>query len=219
MEMKLACLMTSPRYGAYMSINTIHAALRSVGIPLTCSGGVYYGQCMQRMMEQVVNDGEANIILTLDGDTMPTGKHINALLSRMAGNPHIDALAALQARRGMAYPLLTVGKETEVQFDGRAVEVTTAHFGLTAIRVESLKKVPKPWFYGKPNDQGEWEHGRIDDDIWFWFEWRKAGNNVHVDPNVSIGHLEEVVAYFDENGQHQFAYPMDYLAMVNKCTS
>ena len=223
MEMKVCCLMTAPRYTATFARNTIDTSLRAIGIPLTCSGGVFYGQCMQRMMEEVLEQNEANIIITVDSDTVIVPRDVKQLLNRMAACPEIDALAALQSRRGMRYPLFTMGSNTEARFEGKPVQVTTAHFGLTAIRVDSLRKIQRPYFVGKPNAEGTWGDGRIDDDIWFWQQWREAGNTVHVDPNVSIGHYEEVVAYFDEAGQHQFAYPMDYVEMAAKrgteCTS
>ena len=223
MEMKVCCLMTAPRYTATFARNTIDTSLRAIGIPLTCSGGVFYGQCMQRMMEEVLEQNEANIIITVDSDTVIVPRDVKQLLNRMASCPEIDALAALQSRRGIKYPLFTRGSNTEARFEGEPVQVTTAHFGLTAIRVDSLRKIERPYFVGKPNDEGSWGDGRIDDDIWFWKQWREAGNTVYVDPNVSIGHYEEVVAYFDEAGHHQFAYPMDYVEMAAKrgteCTS
>ena len=216
MEMKVCCLMTAPRYTATFARNTIDTSLRAIGIPLTCSGGVFYGQCMQRMMEDVVREDQATVIITMDSDTVVVPYDIQMLLNRMAAQPEIDALAALQSRRGGKYPLFTMGKNTEARFEGKPEQVTTAHFGLTAIRVSALKRIAKPYFVGKPNADGEWGDGRIDDDIWFWSQWRDAGNSVYVDPSVSIGHYEEVVAYFDDEGNHCFAYPMDYVEMAAK---
>ena len=127
----------------------------------------------------------------------------------MASNPHIDALAALQCRRGGKYPLMTTGtgvNDEHIQVDGSPIKVTTAHFGLTLIRVESLKQVHKPWFWSQHDDAGNWSDDKLDDDIWFWHQWRKAGNTIYVAPSVSIGHLEETVAMFDENLQAKHIY-------------
>jgi hypothetical protein len=54
------------------------------------------------------------------------------------------------------------------------------HFGCTVISTAALKRTPKPWFLGKPNDDGEWGEGRRDDDIYFWENFRKAGNRCYV---------------------------------------
>jgi len=84
--------------------------------------------------------------------------------------------------------------------------VTTAHFGLTLIRVDSLKDVEKPWFYSQPDEDGEYGDNRLDDDIWFWHQWRLAGKKIYVAPSVSIGHLEETVAVFDDDLQPKHEY-------------
>jgi hypothetical protein len=97
---------------------------------------------------------------------------------------------------------LTTGEHKpgdNLETDGKPIKVCSAHFGLTLIRVDALRKTPKPWFMSKPDDNGDWEDGRFDDDIWFWHNWRAAGNTLYVAPSVSIGHLEETVAAFDKD--------------------
>ena len=74
-------------------------------------------------------------------------------------------------------------------------EVDSAHFGLTVISTAALKRTPKPWFMGVPNDAGEWGDGRTDDDIHFWRQFRTAGNRVFVSPRVVLGHGEYVVTW------------------------
>jgi hypothetical protein len=72
--------------------------------------------------------------------------------------------------------------------------------------VSALKDVEKPWFKSQPSDTGDWNDDRLDDDIWFWHQWRLAGKNIYVAPSVSIGHLEETVAVFDEQMQGKHIY-------------
>jgi hypothetical protein len=91
-----------------------------------------------------------------------------------------------------------LGKQ-EVETNGEAIKATTAHFGLTLLRVDALRTVPKPWFKAEPDASGEWGNDRLDDDIWFWHVWRKAGHTIYVDPEVRIGHLEVMVSEFDES--------------------
>ena len=206
---KVCGLMTAPRYCNTWARNIIDAAFKESGIPLRVSGGVYYGQCMQRMLEDLIAEG-VDLAVTVDFDSIFKAADINRLLSVIESDPAIDALAALQSRRGMSYPLFTVGQKQSVEFHGRPLQVNTAHFGLTAIDLHKLADVPKPWFKGQPAADGGWGDGRIDDDIWFWHQWQNAGLKVFVDSGCRIGHLEEMVSEFDETGTHVFGYPNNW---------
>ena len=157
---------------------------------------------MQRGLEECVERG-VDWVLTIDYDSVFTASHLNTLLGEFGNNPEIDALAATQSRRGKPFPLATIGKETSVEITGPPLKVTTAHFGLTLLRMEHLVDVPKPWFKGEPDDKGGWGDDRLDDDIWFWHVWRKAGHNVYMAPRVRIGHLELIVSEFDDDFKHR----------------
>jgi hypothetical protein len=67
--------------------------------------------------------------------------------------------------------------------------------------------VPKPWFWSRPDLDGCWTDAKIDDDIWFWNRFREAGRRVWVDCETRIGHLEEMIAIYDENLQPKHIYP------------
>jgi hypothetical protein len=205
---KVSAFMTAPRYESTWARNMIEAALKEAGIPLVVSQGVFYGQCMQRMLTDAVEAG-VEIAITVDFDSIFTADDVRYLLN-VINDERYDAVAALQSRRGMAYPLFTRGDETQVEFNGEPIEVATAHFGLTAIKLEKLRDVPKPWFCSTPDEWGEWTDGKVDDDIHFWRQWKGAGNKVFVDAALSIGHMEEMVARFDEKGKHEFIYPNEW---------
>ncbi len=158
----------------------------------------------------------------------------------LGSRPDIDALVALQARRGADFPLCTIGAkaETEKEITGEPFQVTTAHFGLSIFRMDALEKVPLPWFFGIPNIYGHWGNekpypdappipwleeawkrvglpdsnpeGELDPDIWFWHQWRKAGNTVFMTPQVRIGHGEELLRVFDEHMQPQIITVQDW---------
>lgn len=205
---KVGAYLTMPRYESVAARNLIQEALRPHKIDLTTTQGVFWGQCMQRMFMAAVDNG-VDWILSLDSDSLFTSKQVQEMFDILASNPQIDALAALQCRRGAKYPLLTTGSGIEnehVECDGRPIKVTTAHFGLTLIKVDKLKRVSKPWFFGEPDAAGNWTDDRLDDDIWFWHQWRKAGLNIYVAPSVSIGHLEETVALFDDHLKAKHIY-------------
>jgi hypothetical protein len=211
-EVKICGLKTVPRYVANWPTNIINSAFNANHIPLVTTGGVFYGQCMQRMLEEAIGNG-IDIVVTVDFDSVFRPDQLKRLIDVIVNSDHIDALAALQSRRGAANPLFNpagefeIGKEVEVRFEGEPLKVATAHFGLTAIKLDRLKDVPKPWFCSKPGEDGTWGDNRIDDDIWFWKQWADAGRSVYVDSSVSIGHMEEMVSIYDSEGQHTIQYP------------
>jgi len=205
---KLGAYLTLPRYESVVCRSLIEKALRELRIELTTSQGVFWGQCMQRMFQKAVAD-DIDWILSIDSDSLFTSTQLSLLMDTLASNPHIDALAALQCRRGCPYPLLTTGELVEgqtVEVGQAPFRVTTAHFGLTLFRVDALREVPKPWFVSQPDKDGEWGDERLDDDIWFWHQWRKAGKNIYVAPQVSIGHMEETVVQFNEKMEPEHMY-------------
>lgn len=207
-EICIQAFMTLPRYEAVIARNIIQESLRQLGIGLVTSQGVFWGQCMQRMFEEAVAN-HCDWILSIDSDSLFSAEHLSTLLDEFAKTPQADAMAALQCRRGKPFPLLTCGHEQNIEITDKApIKVTTAHFGLTLIRVESLLDVPKPWFFAEPENGGTWGDQRLDDDIWFWHQWRKAGKSIYVAPKVSIGHLEETVAVFDDdlNPKHEYVH-------------
>lgn len=211
-KIKIVAMMTAPRYENTWSRNYIEIALRQAGIPLAVSGGVFYGQCMQMMMERSIDDG-VDVALTVDFDSVFTKQHIDVLLSRLCFNEEIDAICAMQCRRGGRTPLASCGEKRRVETDGEPIRVKTAHFGLTAIDLHKLKHVPKPWFWSQPAPDGTWSDDKTDDDIWFWRQWEKAGNSIYLDTQCQIGHLEEVVTHFEEvNGEYRqvHSYPKDW---------
>lgn len=195
-DVRVAALMTAPRYECVAARSRIERSLSMVGIPLTISGGVYYGQCMQSMMEKII--GQVDYVLTVDFDSMFLPKHVRRLLSIIAQCDEIDALAAFQPMRGKGRVLASRQSENEVIWDGTPLKADSAHFGLTVIDAAKLAKLPKPWFCSYPDDNGSWTDDRIDDDVWFWRQWEAAGFSCYVDPGCRLGHLEEMVTVFDE---------------------
>ena len=198
--LKIMAVVSIPRLGFNDFWGCVHEALSPFKIPVARFTGAFWGQCMQRALNDAVAKG-VDWVLTLDYDTLFTQQHVDEMLGIMGNNPHIDALAALQARRAGDTPLMTVYGKTGLDLDEALspIKVTTAHFGLTLIRTEALLKVAKPWFKAEPDADGEWGDDRLDDDIWFWHQWRLAGNSIYVAPSVRVGHMQTMVSQFDEN--------------------
>ena len=212
-SVRLIAVMTLPRWECTAARTQIESALRQIGIPLMTAQGVFYGQCMTRLMESAMEQG-AEWILTIDGDSWFTADQLRHLMTVFHSRTDIDALAALQARRGARAPLLTVGSDEDgfVEIDQNPLQVATAHFGLTLIRTSALKQVNRPWFYSQPDDAGGWSEGRTDEDIHFWREWNAANNTVYILPACRIGHLEEMISVIGSDGKTTHVYPSDFPA-------
>lgn len=200
-DVGIAAVMSTPMLGWQPHYGCAHEATRAFGMEILLAYGAFWGHSMQNLLEGCIARG-FDWALTLDYDSLFNKANVKSLMERLASSPKIDALAALQCRRGTAeVPLMSVGPGiTEVEITGEPLKVNTAHFGLTLIRLDRLKDIPKPWFMGEPDPNGSWDSpNRIDDDIYFWNKWKAHGRTVYVDPNVRIGHLQPMVAEFDEH--------------------
>lgn len=195
-EVSIAALMTAPRYESVYARTQIERVLGKLGIPLTISGGVYYGQCMQIMLSELC-EKPVKYALTVDFDSLFVEQHVTRLINIIAQEDHIDALAGLQPQRGKGSPLGSTGKRETMTWTGQPIKVRTAHFGLTIIDLDKLRQTPRPWFVSQPDPDGNWTDDKTDDDVYFWFQWEKAGNSVYLDPGCRIGHYEEMATVYD----------------------
>lgn len=192
------CIMGLPRSTNAFSLWHAQQTLATLGLRLGINQGAFWGQCMQDDFEHALDH---DFILALDSDSLFTELHLQRMFGLMASNEQWDALAALQPKRGKTSPLAW---HPEKDKEGGSVpfQVRTAHFGLTIIRTSRLKDVQLPWFAAVPNEDGKWGDGKLNDDTYFWEKWYQHGRNVWIDPQCSIGHVEETVGIF-VNGEHK----------------
>jgi hypothetical protein len=62
---------------------------------------------------------------------------------------------------------------------------------LTLIRASKLKALPKPWFISVPDSEGRWtDDNKIDEDIYFWKNWKESGNTLFLANHLLCGHME-----------------------------
>jgi hypothetical protein len=171
-------------------------------------GGAFWGQSLTNVMEKILEEDPADFILTVDYDSIFTPKQLATLIQLMLLHPEIDALAPIQSSRHLKTSLFTVrgddGNEPLIKradLQGDTFKVHTAHFGLTLLRTERLRALPKPWFHSVPSSAGEWHDGdgHIDEDIRFWQKWEEAGFSLHLATRVAIGHAELLVKWPDIN--------------------
>jgi len=217
-----------PRIDAIMSMPQLAYTAnwwcaQSVFVPraveLTKVTGVFWGQCLERGISDIIKaDPAPEWIVTMDYDSIFSGQQFDELCRIMAENPDIDALAPWEMKRESIDPIIYVTDKNGApqralpveHFNGETYQVTSAHFGLTILRVESLRKMQHPWFHSTPNDDGEWTEGRVDDDIAFWRQWKEVGNTVHVACHVPIGHLQQVAVWPSEYMSPVYQFVTDF---------
>jgi hypothetical protein len=199
-EAKVVALMSTPRLGFTDNFFCVSQALTPHKIPLVKHSGAFWGQCLQRSMESVIDDYD--VILTIDFDSIFTSRTVEALMTLLYYSG-MDAIAPLQQKREsnavmFAVPGVKPEDQTTVEDDwfAKIVQpVETAHFGCTLFRTSALKKVQKPWFLAHANEQGEFTGGHIDEDIHMWKAWAKAGNTLGLATQISIGHAELMITW------------------------
>jgi len=136
-NVKVQAIMTAPRAEITWCRNQIEKAMNELRIPLSVSGGVYYGQCMQMMLEDAIDQG-VEYAITVDGDSVFTGDQVHHLIS-LAVQEDMDALCAMQLRRGKPHMLGHRFGEVSGVWDGYPMQVDTAHFGLTVLNLKKTR--------------------------------------------------------------------------------
>lgn len=212
-SLKIGALMNIPRLGWNETWGCVVDAMRPLGIPIMRTTGAFWGPCMQRGFQKAV-DTNLDILLTIDYDSIFKTWHVRKLLELFADHPEIDALCANQPRREGPEPLFTVlgedGKRLDklprTALEQEVMPINTGHFGLTIIDVKKLEGLPKPWFFGDPGKNGDWGEDRIDDDIYFWLNWKANKRTIYNANAVNIGHLQLYAAWYDKDIElvHQY---------------
>lgn len=199
-EIKVAAVMSTPRLGFTDNFFCVSSALAPHGISPIKVTGAFWGQCLTRAMEQVVDTHD--VILTVDYDTVFSAKTVEALLALLMHSGY-DAIAPLQTKReanAVMFALKGVDPAEKTSVDRTFFEqvvqpVDTAHFGLTFLRTSALKKMKKPWFLARPSENGDWDGTHVDEDLSFWKSWAACGNTLGIATNVSVGHAELMVTW------------------------
>lgn len=212
-QRKIEAVMSVPRIGWNDTWGCIYAGIVAPGIRLNKGSGVFWGQVLSRMMCDAL-ERDADYIIAVDYDSIFTRENVMTLCELMELYPEVDAIVPVQVRRESGYSMFGIQDEhgkaaTKVSadiFDQPLTKITLGHFGLTILRGSSLRKMPKPWFLATANADGEWEDGRVDEDIHFWNQAKAAGLTVCLANEVRIGHIQMMVSWPDREFApvHQF---------------
>lgn len=196
-KVKISAVWSTPRVGFTGNFKSATSVFPKLGIPMLIGQGAFWSQVLSRMIEERLKL-EDDYIFTLDYDTIFTEDHVRRLCQLIVSNPQADAIVPVQIKRENETAMFTVVDEhgnqvdkiLQSDLDKELVRIWSGHFGLTIFKASAFKDLPKPWFKGVPNKDGEWNDGRIDDDIYFWHNWSKSGRTIYLANNVSIGHAQ-----------------------------
>ena len=216
-EASVHVVMSVPRLGFHDNMSCVFEAMSPLGLPIMKVQGAFWGQCLERGMMTVIDNG-ADIIVTVDYDTVFKKADVEALLKLMYEHPEAAAIASTQIGRGHYRMLMTSkGKSGQVrkgiplrEFEEETSKIATSHFGLTAIRVKDLMDIPHPWFIAKPDIDGRWGSGRVDADITFWRLMEQYNKKVLSANRIVVGHLELMVTWPDSKGKPIYQLPEKY---------
>ena len=195
-------IMSVPRLGFLDNIWCGVEAFAAQGIPMDRFNGAYWEQQLSDGLEKVIAS-DFDLVFVFDYDTIFTADDVNTMIRIMTERPEIDALAGAQTKRETNEMMFGVVdsdgnallEASAADFAGEITRVGSAHFGLTCIRVASLKRMSTPWLMSQPNDDGEWHDERIDADIYFWKKWREEGFSLYQANAVRLGHLELMICW------------------------
>src|SRR3990172_6492753 len=140
-DVRVQAVMSVPRLGFMDNFFVWSNALAPLGIPVHKGTGAFWGHVLQAQMELFVDKCEW--ILTVDYDTFFKREDVE-LLFALAMTYGCDALTVIQIKRRDGELLIECPHPPDNWEQMPVIEVKAAHFGLTAIRTESLKRVNKP---------------------------------------------------------------------------
>lgn len=216
---KIAAIGSVPRLGWQAHFGALWKSLNTeeFSIPFWKFGGAFWEQGMTKGLQKAVDDG-LDWVIAVDYDTLCDKHDIKELLTLAAMYPEADVIVPWQVRRGGdGRYLFTIADAagnarrtaTVDEFECDLTPITTGHFGLTLIKVEVLKRMPKPWLMSQPNpENGEWDEKRTDADIWFWRRLAEIGGHAYIANNVRVGHIEEEITWIDREF-NVFRQPMN----------
>lgn len=217
MDMGIGAVMSIPRLGFQDNFFCAFAGLVPFGINLRKTTGAFWGQCLERGIDECLAEGR-EYILTLDYDTVFTKDDVEELCYLMLENPSADAIAPLQANRCKSTPLMTIpdgngGARGEIAFDeldSDLIRASTAHFGLTMIRASAIRDLNRPLFWSTPTEAGTWDEGRVDDDIMFWHRFSTAKKRLCIAPRIAVGHAELMIRWPGRDLQAIYQHPNEF---------
>lgn len=208
-QVKIGACTSVPRLAFTAHWGQLNTAFAHLDIPVIKTTGYSWGACLQRAMNQLIEAG-CDWIITIDYDSIFDQQDILKLLALAARYDEADAIFPWQVKRGGIDKMLVFLRDENDKplsavpqsiFQGDLIRAYGGHFGLTLIKVDALKKTPKPWLWEQPNAEGEWTEGKEDADLYFWRKFKDAGNTTCLANDIRIGHIDEDIVWLREDFQ------------------
>src|SRR5690606_4679154 len=147
-----------------------------LGIPTVRTGSAYWEQALTHAVDRALQYNR-KYLLFYDGDGIWEDRDAVDLYRIIDSDETCDAVFPVQADRNGFKPLAhnwlnAPGREiVEYQYRQPVMPYIHGHFGLTFIRAELFRNLPKPWFWSQPATDGSWDQkpGKQDADTFFWF--------------------------------------------------
>lgn len=211
---KVIAILSTGRLGFTDNFNCALVSLSTAKVPLDVRLGLFWEQHVQNGISERVR-GDFDYIFVLDYDTLFSPNDVRGLLRLIVEHPEADAICSVQMRRQHDTVLLReLGEEKggikNADYSGELTQIHLGHFGLTVLRAERLKDLPKPWFLALPNNNGEWDDGRSDPDVYFWAKWHQYGRTLYQANKIRVGHMQLIVTWPGKGFQPIHQYMNEY---------
>lgn len=200
---KIAAVTTTPRLGFQAHFGVLHEAFSDPKLFVLRIGGAFWEQGIQNGINILMKLG-ADYVITVDYDGIFSKEDVNELMRLAVRHPEADVIVPWQIGRGHGYKNLVVMRDRAGErlrmaplemFETDITPIDMGAFGLTIIKTEALRKMPKPWFLNIPNEDGEWESGKTDADSYFFKKANEYDLKIFSANGVRIGHIEEMVLW------------------------
>lgn len=214
---RIVALQSAPRLG-FTDNFVLIAQLCAMGIPVRKHSGVYWEQCITKLLCGAIEEG-FDYALIVDYDSAFKDMDFKYLRKLMMEFAEADAIFPIQYRREANEIILRLdrdswNKPTSFNQDLAGTHLapaTIGHFGLTLIRLMSLWDLPHPWFVSTPGKDGRWDgEGKVDADIHFWNHFRAHGRKAYVAHRCRIGHIQQMITWPGEDYEVVHQYVGEY---------
>jgi SAM-dependent methyltransferase len=161
-------------------------------------GGAFWEKFLTGGIKTAIQHG-ADYLLFTDYDSVFSPEDALNLIDVLNKDLSVSAAFAVQASRHNDAALVQMDF---INYEGEQTPVQLGHFGLTAIRAEVFRDLPKPWLWSMPHPEtGEWdEKGSCDADITFWRVLAEHGHKVVQVNSIQAGHMVLAVKWLTPKG-------------------
>lgn len=209
-------IMSAPRLGFLDNCDSL-LALAACGIPMRRVYGAFWQKSLTLALEAVIEQGHEFAIVT-DYDSTFAPEDALGLVEQLKAHPEAGAIAGVQVQRGCNNSLLKMldadgkprGDVRMDEFRPDLTEVGMTHFGLTAIRLDAVASMPRPWLTFQFDEHGSYGPDSIDPDVYFWNSMRASGWKLYQSNRVTVAHMQLMRSWPGQNFAPVHQYPDEY---------